>query len=115
MKQRILVMNGQRIVQSEREGAWSNDQVTKAGALKAGLYNIYMAKDPDKSKSYQGTIIHADDSGIYQQVGKQYVVHAPSDFDIVPGVGTTKSIGYGQDGKAQVEAMTAQQVRGRSR
>ena len=34
MKQRLLVMNGQRIVQAEQEGAWANQKVDKAGALK---------------------------------------------------------------------------------
>jgi hypothetical protein len=30
MKQRLLVMNGQRIVQAEQEGAWANQKVDKA-------------------------------------------------------------------------------------
>mgnify|MGYP006389897645 CR=1 FL=1 len=34
MKQRLLVMNGQRIVQAEQGGAWTNEKVDKAGALK---------------------------------------------------------------------------------
>lgn len=115
MKQRILVMNGQRIVQSEREGSWANDHVTKAGALKPGLYNIFAATTPDKSKRYQGTIIHGDESGIYQQIGKQYVVHAVSDFDIVPPIGAAASITYAANGRAQVDPLTALLVRGRSR
>jgi hypothetical protein len=31
MKQRLLVMNGQKIVQHEQEGRWQNDKVEKAG------------------------------------------------------------------------------------
>ena len=36
MKERLLVMNGQRIVQAEKDGAWTNQKVDKAGALKPG-------------------------------------------------------------------------------
>ena len=40
MKQRLLVMNGQRIVQTDQCRAWANQKVDKAGALKPGIsYN----------------------------------------------------------------------------
>ena len=51
MKQRLLVMNGQRIVQAEQEGAWANQKVDKAGALKPGMYNLYMAQQADKKQT----------------------------------------------------------------
>jgi hypothetical protein len=41
MKQRLLVMNGQKIVQHEQEGRWLNDKVEKAGLVKPGIYNLY--------------------------------------------------------------------------
>ena len=44
MKERLLVMNGQRIVQAEKDGAWTNQKVDKAGALKPGIYNLYTAQ-----------------------------------------------------------------------
>ena len=47
MKQRLLVMNGQKIVQSEQAGAWINQKVDKAGALNPGIYNLYMAQVAD--------------------------------------------------------------------
>lgn len=48
MKERLLVMNGQRIVQAEKDGAWTNQKVDKAGALKPGIYNLYTAQAADK-------------------------------------------------------------------
>jgi hypothetical protein len=33
MKQRLLVMNGQRLVQIEKEGQWATDKVDKAGPV----------------------------------------------------------------------------------
>ena len=39
MKQRLLVMNGQKILQHEQEGRWQNDKVEKAGLVKPGIYN----------------------------------------------------------------------------
>ncbi|EAU7918002.1 IncP plasmid survival protein KfrB [Pseudomonas aeruginosa] len=115
MKHRLLVMNGQRIVQTENEGAWTNQKVDKAGALKPGIYNIYMAQKADKSQRHDGTIVHADSGSIYQQVGKNFVMHARSDFDKVPEIGSAKSINYDASGKAQVSAESVKLSRGRTR
>ncbi|OUY24174.1 conjugal transfer protein TraO [Klebsiella pneumoniae] len=115
MKHRLLVMNGQRIVQTENEGAWTNQKVDKAGALKPGIYNIYMAQKADKSQRHDGTIVHADSGSIYQQVGKNFVMHARSDFDKVPEIGSAKSVTYDVNGKAQVSAENVKLSRGRTR
>ena len=115
MKQRLLVMNGQRIVQSEQGGAWTNQKVDKAGELKPGIYNLYMAQQADKSQRQEGVIVHADSSSVFQQVGKQFVMHSRSDFDKVPEIGSVKSISYDVQGKASVSAETVQLSRGRSR
>ncbi|HHM8745954.1 TPA: IncP plasmid survival protein KfrB [Pseudomonas aeruginosa] len=115
MKHRLLVMNGQRIVQTENQGAWTNQKVDKAGALKPGIYNIYTAQKADKSQRHDGTIVHADSGTIYQQVGKNFVMHARSDFDKVPEIGSAKSISYDAQGKAQVSAESVKLSRGRSR
>ncbi|EMJ7039721.1 MULTISPECIES: IncP plasmid survival protein KfrB [Pseudomonadota] len=115
MKHRLLVMNGQRIVQTENQGAWTNQKVDKAGALKPGIYNIYMAQKAEKSQRHDGTIVHADSGSIYQQVGKNFVMHARSDFDKVPEIGSAKSITYDANGKAQVSAENVKLSRGRTR
>ncbi|EMK0110359.1 conjugal transfer protein TraO [Escherichia coli] len=115
MKHRLLVMNGQRIVQTENQGAWTNQKVDKAGALKPGIYNIYMAQKAEKSQRHDGIIVHADSGSIYQQVGKNFVMHARSDFDKVPEIGSAKSITYDANGKAQVSAENVKLSRGRTR
>ncbi|MCK0505289.1 IncP plasmid survival protein KfrB [Aromatoleum anaerobium] len=115
MKQRVLVMNGSRIVQNERDGQWYSDKVDKAGALKPGIYNLYLANRADKTATCSGVILHADKEHVYQQVGKNYVMHARSDFDKVPEIGSAKSISYDAQGKASVSAETVQLSRGRSR
>lgn len=94
MKQRLLVMNGQRLVQSEQGGQWATDKVEKAGAVKPGIYNIHLAIDADKSKTHEGVIIFADHASAYQQIGKSFVKHALADFDKVPEVGSNSSIRY---------------------
>jgi len=114
MKQRLLVMNGQRIVQTEQGGAWINQKVDKAGAMKPGIYNLYMAQQANKSQRYDGVIVHADDRNVYQQIGKNFIMHARSDFDIVD-IGRAKSISYDAQGKAIVSADTVKLSRGRSR
>ena len=115
MKQRLLVMNGRRIVQAEQEGAWANQKVDKAGALKPGIYNLYMAQSADKSKQHDGMIVHADKSLVYQQVGKNFVTHARSDFNRAPEIGSTISISYNAQDKAIVSAEAPKITRGRSR
>jgi hypothetical protein len=115
MKQRLLVMNGQRIVQAEHEGGWTNQKVDKAGELKPGVYNLYTAKEADKTQRHDGMIVHADNNNVYQQVGKNFVMHARADFDKVPEVGTAKSISYDAQGKAKVSAEAVKLNRSRSR
>lgn len=115
MKQRLLVMNGQRIVQSEQGGAWTNQKVDKADELKPGIYNLYMAQQADKSQRHEGVIVHADSNSVFQQVGKQFVMHSRSDFDKVPDIGSAKSISYDAQGKANVSAEAVKLSRGRSR
>jgi len=115
MKQRLLVMNGQCIVQVEKEGGWVTQAVDKAGVLKPGVYNLYMAQQSDKKQSYDGVIVHADNSKVYQQVGKSFFMHDRSDFDKIPEIGGAKSISYSAQGKVVIAAEAPKIVRGRSR
>ncbi len=70
MKQRLLVMNGQKLLQSEQGGQWATTKVEKAGAIKPGIYNIHLAMPADKVKSHDGLVLHLDKEHLYQQVGK---------------------------------------------
>lgn len=114
MKMRLLVMNGQRIIQADQGGKWSNQKVDKAGELKPGIYNLFTGKDADKSKKNDGVIIHSDDNKIYQKLDKKITMHDKKDFDIVPANGSNKSISYNDKGKALV-APLLQVGRSRSR
>lgn len=114
MKNRLLVMNGQRIVQTEQGGQWQNEKVEKAGLVKPGIYNIYLADQADRNTTYRGTIIYADKECVYQQVGKQFVRHHRQDFGKVPELGSHSGVRYEQ-GKAVVEAAPATLTRSVSR
>lgn len=103
MKQRLLIMNGSRIVQAETGGEWETQKVEKANGVKPGVYNLYLSSIADKTKSYAGIIVHSDKSSIYQQVGKEMITHNRSDFGKdVPDVGQLKAITYDTQGKAVV-------------
>ena len=115
MKQRLLVMNGQRVVQTEHDGSWINEKVNKAGALKPGIYNIYLGQAADKSLRYDGMIVHVDKDKVYQQIGKNFIVHEGCDFERIPEIGTSKSISYDSKNRAVAVDYTAKIVRGRSR
>ena len=102
MKQRLLVMNGQRIVQTEQQGTWINNKVDKAMSLKPGIYNLYTAKEVDKGLKHYGPIVHADNNKIYQQSGKNLIIHNRQNFDKVPEIGSLTNISYGANEKAIV-------------
>ena len=102
MKLRIIVMNGQRIVETEENGGWKIQEVGKAGKLRPGIYNLYSSQQADKSKRHDGVIVHSADSYIYQQVGDIIIMHSLSDFyERLPEIGTNKSIVYDAQGKAR--------------
>lgn len=111
MKERLLVMNGQKLVQSEKSGEWNTDKVEKAGLVKPGIYNIHLSSQADKSKSHDGPVVHADKSSVYQQIGKNFVKHDRSDFDKIPEMGSNSSIKY-DNGKASVTASSMKLGRG---
>jgi cell filamentation protein len=114
MKQRVLVMNGQRLVQNENEGQWETDKVDKAGAIKPGIYNIHLATDADQAKAYEGVIIHTGKAYVYQQVGKSFVRHDRTLFDKVPAIGSVSRLEY-EGNKAIVAASSVKQGRRLSR
>ena len=114
MKQRLLVMNGQKIVQHEQEGLWLNDKVEKAGLVKPGIYNLYLASQADKTKTHHGLILHVDRDNVFQQVGKNVVKHDRVDFVKAPAIGSHSSVTYDQ-GKAFARAAPEKLVRGMSR
>lgn len=111
MKQRLLVMNGQRLVQSEQGGQWNTDKVEKAGTMKPGIYNIYLSVQADKTKTQDGLIVYADPDHVYQQVGKNFVKHERADFDKVPDIGGNSSVKY-DNGKAVVSPSSIKLGRG---
>ena len=114
MKQRVLVMNGQRLLQNEQGGQWATSKVDKAGAIKPGIYDIYLAQPADKAKTYAGVIVHADGASVYQQIGKTLIKHAAGDFAKVPGTGIDTSVSY-QDGLAHISGASVKQGRKLSR
>lgn len=99
MKLRLLVMNGQRLVQFEQEGKWATAKVEKAGTLKPGIYDLHLSARAEPSKQYDGPIIHVDKDSAYQQIRKGYVKHTLADFDKVPETGNNVCVKY-DEGKA---------------
>ncbi len=115
MKRRVLVMNGQRIVQSDSGEGWRSEKVEKAFNLKAGIYNIYTASPTDKTQASSGVIVYADKDSVYQRMGKKVIMHSRNDFDRVPGIGSAKRIEYNADGRAVAADSSIRQARSRFR
>ncbi|SFU67788.1 cell filamentation protein [Nitrosospira multiformis] len=113
-KERILVMNGQRLLQQEQGLEWTTKKVSKAGRLKPGIYNAYLAKDADPTLQHNGIVFHANGIYVYQQIGQNIVRHSSQAFDSVPEYGKPVSISY-QQGKALVVDTALSQGRKLSR
>ena len=114
MKERLLVMNSQRVVQHEDGGKWQNKKVERAGNMKPGVYNLYLASQADKSKTYDGVILYADKDVVYQQADKNIIKHNRSDFDEAQEIGRNSKIRY-DHGKAIVSDSSAKLSRGVTR
>ena len=78
-KQRIIVMNGQKILQTQNNNEWETTGAIKKAeeGIRPGVYNIYLAKEPSDKNQYEGTILLVDkDNGVfYQQVNKDFILH----------------------------------------
>lgn len=99
MKIRILVMNGQRLIQFEHGTEWTTERVEAANGVKPGIYNIHSAVMVDKAKSHDGPVIFADKEHIYQKVGSSLVKHRIEDFEKLPEIGDNTIVKY-DDAKA---------------
>lgn len=111
MMQRVVVMNGQRILQSRSGDQWVTAKVNKAGQIKPGVYNLASAVAAESHKVYDGAILHADAVHVYQQSGKAVVRHDVNRFAVVPEVGSHQAL---QDNGERILALKAVAKRGRA-
>ncbi|MEI2656797.1 MAG: KfrB domain-containing protein [Nitrosomonas sp.] len=97
-KLRMIVMNGQKILQTQNNNEWETIGTIKKveEGIKPGVYNIYLAKTPVDKNQYEGQVIHIDKENavFYQQVNKDYIVHQLSAVDGKPVAGKDVAITY---------------------
>ncbi|SFL27259.1 cell filamentation protein [Nitrosomonas aestuarii] len=112
MKQRLLVMNGQKLLQHEINGEWKIDKISKAGEIRAGIYNIYLAKEAvkDEAIKYEGEIVHADIDFVYQKTGRDFIKHERGLFSELPVFGKNMMIRY-NDKQASIQQLAARKTR----
>ena len=99
MKRRLLVMNGQKILQNFNENEWKTAGLIKKAeeGIKPGIYNIYLAKKAEtENKVYEGLILLIDkqEGLVYQQVNKDFISHKLELFSPPPPIGKNVSIQY---------------------
>ena len=116
-KQRLLVMNGHRLLQNDHGGRWDTVKVDKALGIKPGIYDLYLARATLGIGQHAGVVIHADSQFLYQQSAKSLVKHARSLFDVAPAVGVTCQVHYdaGRAVSTAVADASLKLGRGRSR
>lgn len=97
-KLRMIVMNGQKILQTQNNNEWETIGTIKKvdEGIKPGVYNIYLATAPVDKNQYQGQIIHIDKENavFYQQVKKDFIVHQLNDVNGKPVTGKNVVIKY---------------------
>jgi len=97
-KQRIIVMNGRKILQTQVNNKWEATGTIKKveEGIRPGIYNIYLAKAPSDKHQYEGKIIHVDKENnvFYQQTNKHFIVHQLNAVDIKPIAGKDVVVKY---------------------
>ena len=104
MKLRLIVMNGHRLVESQRDRKWRIEKVDKANGLTPYIYNLFMAEPADKTQQYDGVVLYADRQFVYQIFKKGFVRHDAADFELAPACGERVRIAY-KKGKASVSVV----------
>ena len=97
-KLRMIVMNGQKILQTQNNNEWETMGTIKKvdEGIKPGVYNIYLATAPVDKNQYEGKIIYIDKENtvFYQQVKKDFIVHRLNAVDGKPVAGKDVTIQY---------------------
>ncbi len=100
-KQRIIVMNGQKILQTQNNNEWETTGAIKKAeeGIKPGIYNIYLSKEPSDNNQYEGKILLIDkDKGVfYQQIKKDFIVHQLNAIDTKPVAGKDVMVEYDRE------------------
>lgn len=104
MKLRLIVMNGHRLVESQRDGKWLIEKVDKANGLIPYIYNLFMAEPADKTRKYDGVVLYSDRQFVYQIFKKGIVRHDVADFELAPSYGERVRIAY-RKGKASISVV----------
>ena len=97
-KLRMIVMNGQKIIQALVNNEWETTGTIKKveEGIKPGIYNIYLAQKPEDKKQYEGKILYIDKENevFYQQIGKDFIVHQLNAINGKPVAGKDVVIEY---------------------
>lgn len=97
-KLRVIVMNGQKIIQALVNNEWETTGTIKKveEGIKPGIYNIYLAQKPEDKKQYEGKILYVDKENaiFYQQVNKDFIVHQLNAVNGKPVAGNDVVIEY---------------------
>ncbi len=97
-KLRIVVMNGQKIIQALVNNEWETTGTIKKveEGIKPGIYNIYLAQKPEDKKQYEGKILYVDKENevFYQQTGKDFIVHQLNIVNGKPVAGKVVVVAY---------------------
>ena len=97
MKYKILVLNGQRLVERFEDNKWKTVRSYKAGSLKGGIYNIFMAKDGNINEVIEGILVHSTKEEIFLRCNFGFVRYdIPQKFKL-PEIGSAVTVMFDHD------------------
>lgn len=103
MKQRLIILNGYKILQNFNHNGWKTTGLIKKAeeGLKPGIYNLYMAHNPEMGNTvYEGLVLYIDKKqGIVyqQQPNKALIVHKLDSINLIPSAGKHIIFQYDDD------------------
>jgi len=114
-KQRIIVMNGRKILQTQINNEWETTGTIKKveDGIRPGVYNIYLSKAPSDKNKYEGKILLVDkDNGVfYQQTKMDFIVHQSNAVDEKVVAGMDVVVGYDGEKAALTQIDTLKKKR----
>ncbi|MCG7556057.1 MULTISPECIES: KfrB domain-containing protein [Pseudoalteromonas] len=94
-KIRLLVMNGQKLLESQNNDSWQVDGVERSTPLKCGVYNLFNCIEAEPTEVYHGRVVHVDELYVYQQIDNKFVRHDKETLGQSVSTGDTVTISQG--------------------
>lgn len=110
MKQRILVLNGQRLLENFENDEWKTIKTYKFNSLPGGVYNIFAARDGEKEKNSEGLLVHASENEFYLKSAFGMLKYEINEYLKLPGIGSFIKVAFDENKQIIVNTVDQKQT-----